>query len=375
MSQLNEFKLERYFAHHEFTAPHLLCCSDCESWAIKDLLAIEPGSEEEFYHLSLGYTEAPGGEPLRREIISLYDTLGVNQVLVTAGAEEGIFIFINSMFGPGDHIIVQTPGYQSLHEVARAAGCDVSLWPLRSGEGGWSADVQGLKELIRPDTRALIINNPHNPTGYIMSRAELDYIINLAREHDLYIFSDEVYRYLEYCREERLPAACDLYGKAVSLGVMSKAFGLAGLRIGWVATHDQRAFERMKYYKDYTTICCSAPSEFLAALAIRNRERLLGQSRQIIQDNLQNLESFFNRHQQLFTWYSPQAGPIAFPALVGGVDSENFCAELVQNAGVLLAPGYLFDYPGSHFRIGFGRKSLPAALDRLDKYLQHKRLG
>ncbi|MGE5450023.1 MAG: aminotransferase class I/II-fold pyridoxal phosphate-dependent enzyme [Methanomassiliicoccales archaeon] len=370
MPRLSEFKLERYFAHHEFTAPHLLCCSDCESWTIKDLLALEPGSEDQFYHLSLGYTEAPGGVPLRREINSLYDTLGVNQVLVTAGAEEGIFIFINSMFGPGDHIIAQTPGYQSLHEVAKAAGCEVSCWQMQAGDGGWSVDVQALKGLISDRTRAIIINNPHNPTGYIMSRAELDYIIGLAREHDLYIFSDEVYRYLEQHREERLPAVCDIYGKAVSLGVMSKAFGLAGLRIGWLGTHDQKALENMKCYKDYTTICCSAPSEFLAALAIRNRERILGHSRHIIQENLKHLTNFFARHNDLFSWYPPQAGPIAFPALVGAKDSERFCAELVQKAGVLLAPGYLFDYPGPHFRIGFGRRNLPEVLNNLEDYLK-----
>ncbi|MGE5379855.1 MAG: aminotransferase class I/II-fold pyridoxal phosphate-dependent enzyme [Methylocystaceae bacterium] len=375
MPRLEEFKLERYFAHHEFTAPYLLCCSDSESWSIKDLLALEPGSENEFHHLHLGYTEAPGGVPLRREINGLYDTLGINQIIVTAGAEEGIFIFINSMFGPGDHIIVQTPGYQSLYEVARAAGCEVSCWPMQASEIGWGVDVQKLKELIKPQTRAIVINNPHNPTGYIMSRAELDYIINLAREHDLYLFSDEVYRYLEYHREERLPAACDLYGKAVSLGVMSKSFGLPGLRIGWVASHDQKALSNMKYYKDYTTICSSGPSEFLAALAIRNRERILGHSRHIIQENLKLLDSFLARYESLFSWYSPQAGPVAFPALANQVDSESFCSELVEKAGVLLAPGYLFDYPGPHCRIGFGRKNFPVVLDRLEQYLKNKNLG
>lgn len=371
MPKLEDFKLERYFAQHEFTAPYLLCCSDSETWTIRDLLAMEPGSEDAFNHLGLGYTEAPGGEPLRREINSLYDTLGINQILVVAGAEEGIYLFINSMFSAGDHIIVQTPCYQSLYEVAGAAGCAVSHWAMQPGDEGWIVDVTGIKELIRPETRAIIINNPHNPTGYIMSRAELDYIINLAREHDLYLFSDEVYRYLEHNREDRLPAACDLYGKAVSLGVMSKSFGLAGLRIGWIGSHDEKVLKNMRRYKDYTTICSSGPSEFLAALAIRHRERLLGHNRHLIQENLKLLDSFFERYESLFTWFRPQAGPIAFPALKATEDSEGFCSDLIQKSGVLLAPGYLFDFRGPHFRIGFGRKNLPQVLEQFEQYLKH----
>ena len=362
------FKLERYFARYEFSARYMLSSSDCELLSIGDLLAYEPGALEVFQQHWLGYTELQGSPELRSAIATLYDGTAADQILVHAGAEEGIFAFMNAILSPGDHLIVHAPAYQSLTEVARAIGCEVSLWQTRP-EDHWALDLNWLRDTIRPNTRAIVINSPHNPTGYQMSHAVQDDLIAIARAHNLIVFSDEVYRFLEYDSADRLPALCDRYENAVSLGVMSKSFGLAGLRIGWLATRNRALLEQILAFKDYLTICNSAPSEFLATVALRHWQPIAARNLGVIHDNLIVLDSFFARHADRFTWQRPIAGSIAFPALHGSIDIETFCADLVARTGVMLVPGSNFDYSGQHFRLGFGRKNMPEAIAVLEKYV------
>jgi aspartate/methionine/tyrosine aminotransferase len=364
---IQPFKLERYFAKYEFTARYLLCSSDCESLSIGDLLALEPGAEESMRSYWLGYTQSPGSPSLRKEISRVYTSITPDEVLVFSGAEEAIFLFTLSELKAGDHLIVHWPCYQSLFEVAKGLGVDVSLWAARE-ENNWQLDMDELKRLVRPETRAVIVNTPHNPTGYLMPRSDFEELNRFAMERGLVLFCDEVYRELEYDPADRLPAACDVNPGAVSLGVMSKTYGLAGLRIGWIATHRVDIFNRIASLKDYTTICNSAPSEFLSEIALRHREQLAGRNLQIIRHNLSLLDSFFERHANRFDWIRPKAGPIAFPRLLDGA-IEVFCDELMQESRVLLLPGTLYDHPGNHFRIGFARRNMPEALTQLEKYL------
>jgi aspartate/methionine/tyrosine aminotransferase len=197
-------------------------------------------------------------------------------------------------------------------------------------------------------------------------------LCSLSERHGFTIFSDEVYRGLELDPNHRLPALAEINDSAVSLGVMSKTYGLAGLRIGWIATRDVRLLSKLAAFKDYTTICNSAPSEFLATLALRHAERIAERNRQIIRGNLEHLDHFFESHSDRFNWHRPKAGSIAFPALLHG-KADRFCADLAAKAGVLLVPGTLFGkYPGA-FRIGFGRKNLPEALSHLEKYIRQNR--
>jgi aspartate/methionine/tyrosine aminotransferase len=366
--QLPHFKLERCFARFEFDVEHLLCCSDCESMTVEDLLALEPDAGERFREHWLGYTESQGSPSLRREISHLYRTISPEHVLVHSGAEEAIFLFMHALLQEDDHVIVHGPCYQSLAAVAASIGCRVTRWEARE-ECGWALDLDELRDLLRPNTQAIVINLPHNPTGYLMPREQFAAVAEIARSHGITLFSDEVYRESEYAAEDRLPAACDLDEHAVSLGVMSKTYGLAGLRIGWIATRNAAVYERMAALKDYTTICNSAPSEFLAELALRHRQRLIERNVGIILDNLALLDGFFERHARTFAWQRPKAGPIAFPRLRDG-DSEDFCQRLVREAGVLLLPGAVFDDEGEHVRIGFGRRDASEALARLEAFLR-----
>ena len=335
--------------------------------AIADLLAMEEGAAEKFQQTWLGYTESLGHPMLRKEIAKIYESIQPEEILVHTGAEEAIFLFMLAVLNAGDHVIVHAPHYQSLSEIAKGLGCEVSMWMARE-ENDWALDLDELKSFFRPNTKAIIVNTPHNPTGYLMSRADLDAVHEIAKQNNLILFCDEVYRESEYNPEQRLPAGADMGSHAVSLGVTSKTYGLAGLRIGWIATKNRTIYEKMAGLKDYTTICNSAPSEFLAEVAMRNRKKLIARNLGIIKNNLEVVDDLFARHPDLFQWIRPTAGSMGFPKLLKG-NIEGFCDDLVKKAGVLLLPGSMYDMPGNNFRIGLGRKNLPQAVDRLEEYI------
>ena len=357
---LGEFKIERFFAAHEFKVRYLLSVSDCESFALGELLALaDAGSLGLWHDLRLGYTESQGHPLLREEIARFYDDLDRDDILI-ATPEELIFIAMNVLLAPGDGVIVTSPAYQSLYEVAAALGCTVTQWMLEPtgdertsppappllGEGSnvppsqvgkgpgvapaWRIDLTALERSITPRTRLLVINFPHNPTGYLPSRGELAAILAIAQRHGLYVFSDEMYRLLELDPERRLPPACDLYDHAIVLSGLSKAYGLPGLRIGWLAARDRAFLSRCMTFKDYTTICSSAPSEILGIIALRNRVPITERNLAIVRGNLEAAGRFFERNAGLFAWLPPQAGSIAFPALSSHLPVADFCRGLLD---------------------------------------------
>ncbi len=316
-------------------------------------------------------TPNSAGHPLlRAEIAALYDTIEPDEVLVFAGAEEAIFCLANVAVGPSDGVIVTWPGYQSLHEVARAAGADVALHELHETDG-WAIDLAALRRQVTPATRLIVVNAPHNPTGMVPDRATFDGLVALAAEAGAHLLVDEVYRGLELDVADRLPQAADQSATGLSLGVMSKAYAMAGLRIGWLATHDRDLLRRLAAFKDYTTICASGPSEILSIIALRAGDRVLARSRGIVAANLERLDGFFADWADRFAWTRPRGGSIGFPRLtVPGIRIDDWVADLVQSEGVLLIPGSQFGHPGNHFRIGFGRTDLPVAMDRLEAFAQ-----
>ncbi|MDJ0625942.1 MAG: aminotransferase class I/II-fold pyridoxal phosphate-dependent enzyme [Candidatus Caenarcaniphilales bacterium] len=370
--QIPAFKLERFFSKYEFAAPYLLCSSDCESFTVNEILQLED-AHSKFCNLSLGYTESKGSIKLREEISKIYSKISPEQLLVHAGAEEAIFVFMNIFLQPQDEVIVQCPCYQSLSQIAESLGCCVKPW-ISKEENNWELDFDSLRSLINERTKLIVINSPHNPTGYLMSKNKLNELIEIAKENKIFLFSDEVYRELEYCEEDRLPSVCDLYENAISLGVMSKTYGLAGLRIGWIASQHSEIVEQMAIFKEYTSICNSGPSEFLAEIALRNRLQLVNRNIGIIKSNLLLLDEFFHQYSNLFNWQKPKAGSIAFPSINNANDIEDFCLKLVKEAGVLLLPGNYYNWHNhsfnSNFRIGFGRKNVNQSISRLDYYLQ-----
>lgn len=363
---ITPFKLERYFAQHEFSAPYLLSPSDCDPLKMSDLLALASDERrQQWDELWLGYTESQGHPELLSAISDLYQTVSAQQV-ITVVPEEGIFIAMNTLLQAGDHIIVMYPGYQSLYEIAKARGVEVSFW---QPSGQWHFNPDELKALHQDNTRMLVINTPHNPTGAHFTGDEWQAVIEFARTYDLWLFADEMYRLSEYDVQARLVSACDAYEKAIALSGLSKSFALPGLRIGWLATQNQEALAQFIVFKDYTTICGSAPSELLALIALDAKAQILDRNLAIITDNLAVLDTFFETYGQYFNWMRPQAGTITFIDYTADEPVAQLAQRLIQEKGLMILPASVFDYQGNYFRLGFGRRNMPQALQLLAEYI------
>ncbi len=365
--QIRPFEIERYYERWEFSTELMLSSSDCETLSVAELLALEPDAHERLLSLRLGYTEAPGSIELREAVAGHYEQAQPDDVLVLAAAEEGIFLAYHALLGAGDHVVVEAPCYGSAIEVARSTGAELSLWRRRYADA-WAHDLEQLERMLRPSTRMIYINSPHNPTGTQMPRVVFDRLCELAAERSIVLFSDEVYRGLEHESAERLPAACDAQPRAIALGSVSKAHGLPGLRLGWLACRDPVILERIRELKLYTTICSSAPGELLVALALRHAEELVKRSRRLVLANLPLLDAFLDRRSDRFQWVRPSAGPIGFPHMSDERDVRGFCERTAREAGVLLLPGDVYEEP-AHVRMGFGRANFERALERLDGLL------
>ncbi|MBN1810198.1 MAG: aminotransferase class I/II-fold pyridoxal phosphate-dependent enzyme [Anaerolineae bacterium] len=365
------FALERYFAKYEFSARYPLSSSDCEALSLSELLAMADAETTRLWEkLKLGYTETLGHPLLRKTIAEIYAGIAAENILVMA-PEEGIFLLMHALLEPGDHVICTFPAYQSLHEVARSIGCEVSTWEPDE-ERGWRFDIGLLEEKIQATTKLVVVNFPHNPTGYVPPQEDFEAIVDLARRWGVYLLSDEMYHFLEIDRGSTLPAACELYDRAFSLFGLSKTFGLPGLRIGWMASQDHEILKRMSLLKDYTTICNSAPSEILAIMALRNRAAIIEQQLERAHKNLAVLDSFFDAYDDCFRWNRPKGGSICFPRMLVVQNTTVFCEKLVSEIGIMLVPSSTFHFGDHHIRIGFGRENLPDVIERFAEYLERR---
>ena len=370
---LPDFRLETYFSRWEFTARYHMCASDMESMSVQALIALADDDDRKTWdELRLGYTETFGAPALRSAIAATYEHIGAAEILTFAGAEEGIYAAMQVLLTPDDHAIVITPNYQAAETVPGSI-CEVSGVAL-AADDNWSLDLQALKDLLRTNTKVISINFPHNPTGKVLEHDVLEELITIARERGIYIFSDEVYRLLERNDEIRLPQIADVYERGLSLNVMSKAYGLPGLRVGWIAAQDKDVLSRMERAKHYLSICNSAPSEVLSQIALKSREKILQRNRALITENLGLLETFFADYQDLFDWVIPDGGCIAYPRYTGPDGVESFCKDLVEKAGVLLLPASVYQseltpVPTDRFRIGYGRSNTRDGLEAMRNYL------
>ena len=348
-----------------------MSASDAESLSLNELLSVADKKTLKLWkNLQLGYTESRGHPALLKRSLPTYEQIEATEVLEIV-PEEGIFIAMQTLLAPGDHVVATFPGYQSLYAIAEGMGCTVSKWEPET-EPTLEFRIEKLESLVRDETRLIVINFPHNPTGALLRENEMETVITLARKRGIAVFSDEMYRLLEYDIADRLPAVCDLYENGISLSGLSKSFALPGLRVGWLVSQNEDFLDRFFTFKDYTTICGSAPSEILALAALRAREKILKRNLGIIQTNLAKLDPFFAKYKNWFRWTRPRAGTVAFPRFLGKGTVKDFCEDLLKKTGVLLVPADVFEYPQPHFRLGFGRRNLPTALGLLAEYLEDK---
>lgn len=373
MPVLPDFKLETFFSKWEFKAKYHMCASDMESMTLQDLLNLGTEQDKEDWNqLNFKYIETYGSPKLRSAVANSYSKLSSENILAFAGAEEGLYVAMHCILKKDDHAIIITPNYQS-SETIPASICDVSGIGLEANNN-WNLDVQKIKDAIRPNTRLISINFPHNPTGKVISKQTLNDLIDIVRQRGIYLFSDEVYRLMERNNNIRLPQVADLYEKGLSLNVMSKSYGLPGLRIGWIASQDLNLLHQMEKMKHYLSICNSSPSEFLAVIALQASADILSRNHKIIDDNLKLLNPFFAQNRDLFKWNEPDGGCIGYPKYLGSEGVMAFCERLIKEHGIMLLPGSIYDSangpsPSNHFRIGYGRKAMKEGLRKFQEVL------
>lgn len=368
LAPLPDFRLERYFSRWEFAATHHLTASDAESMTVGELLdLVGPDARDHLTGSWLGYTPTWGTDLLREAVAATYAACAPEDVLTFAGAEEAIFWAMQLLAQPGDHVLVTVPNYQAMETLPLAAGLDVSGVPL-DPDDGWALDLEAVRAAIRPTTRLLAVNFPNNPTGAVPDPETWRGLFDLCAEHGIRVVSDEVYRGVEIDPSTTLTQAADMAADAVSINVMSKAYGLPGLRVGWVACRDRAALELLERHKHYTSICNAGPSELLAAMALGVGPQILERNRGIVAANAALFEELFGDFPDLVEWAPPQGGCVAFPRYLGDDGAEELCRVLVEDHGVLFLPSSIYasdlaPVPIDRFRVGMGRRGLEVGLD------------
>jgi len=379
--EIKPFLTEQFFALYEFTASHVLASSDCETTSIAELLDLSGGSLEEFGEVKLGYTETQGHPEYRRLVAEMYENAAADDVVILTSPVEGIYLTMQTLLEASDEVVGLSPAYDALHHVADHLCGKFQPWQLVPTETGWEIDLDRLKSLVNSKTRLIIVNFPHNPSGFQPTSGELEQLIEIARANDCWLFCDEIYRGLEtgFELEPAIPSAADIYEKAIVLNGLSKTYGLPGLRAGWLVIRDKAIREKLIGWKHYTTICPAAPTEYLSMQALSVRDKLADRSREIVRANLAICTEFMKRRSALFRWRPPIAGTTVLVEIdlvqLGAHQKQTFanttdyCHDLAQNHGVLLLPGACLGCSDRFVRMGLGRAAFPSTLAAWDATL------
>ena len=361
--------LADFRAQHKSKVKHVLSAASPDSLSLNELLAYaRPDEYQVWENLPLDYGLSSGHYKLRETIAQNYPGLEAEHILTFAGAQEAIFAVYHALLNPGDVIQAISPHFGPLHLVAEGMGVSLNIQELdftttdttTERKGEWSLDVdqwcQDLKHQSSTAIKFSVINFPHNPTGAMLNKQQLKQMVGACAEQDCWLFSDEVFRGLEYKESDRLPPVASLYDKGISLGVMSKSHGLGGVRVGWIACKNKTLIKRLLEIKEYLSICNSVSDEFLARLALKNSDVILEKNRQQAKENLALLE----KNRSLLThlrWSAPKAGLFLYPQLIHGESADDFILDMLKTSGALALPGRCFGLGRKHFRVGYGRKA------------------
>jgi len=331
---------------------------------------------EKFNTGTLGYAGSHGSEDLRKEIAKLYGpTIGFDNIVIFPGAQTGMTSTALALLAKKDHSIIITPSYQSLEYGPKFAGSDFTRVVL-SPDNGWVLDIKVLERAIQINTKYIVINEPQNPSGSLMAKDTQKKLVELAEKHHIYIFSDEVYRFLEHNPADRLPSIADLYVQGIALGTMSKAWGAGGMCVGWVVCQNTAVIKKLHRAQYPFTVSVSRTAEIEAMIALRARKEIVAKNIKIIKKNLCLLDAFFAENKDLFEWRRPVAGCTAFVEFKGPMSGDAF-AKALLNHGILVFPPYIFDCSdgtlGQYFRIGYSRTNMPVALEAFKKFIEAHR--
>jgi len=370
--KIEKFVIERTLSLYENLVDYNLSESDIHPYSLHKLL--DKKEIDEILDLPLGYPQTNGIIPLRENIAKMYPGTGINNILVTSGSSEANFVAVWSHLNPEDEFIFMVPNFMQMWGIARSFGITTKKFSLKQ-ELGWEPDFNELENLITPRVKMIAVCNPNNPTGHSLSKDSMRKIVQIAKEHDIWLYCDEVYRGAELNGQET-PTFYGMYDKVIIASGLSKAYALPGLRLGWLVGPEDFIY-RCWEFKDYTTISSSYLSHKIASYVLEpeKRKEVLNRNRKQIFDNLEILTSWLHTHPTLFSFKPPKAGGMAFIKYTFDMNSTQLSDELREKKSVLVVPGDCFGMDG-YFRIGIGTKSeyLKEGLALIDEFLIEKNL-
>lgn len=362
------------------TVKHRFYASSAEPLSHKELMTLTLNAERhslitDYNEHSLGYAESGGSIDLRKAIASLYGVdITENNVVVFPGAQTAMTLCAQSIIDKGDHGIVITPSYQSLEEGIKLAGGEVTRITL-SPNNNWQLNINAVEQAIKKNTKYLVLNDPHNPSGSLMTASTKTKLITLAEQNDLIILSDEVYRLMEFDENERSPSMADLSPNAIALSTMSKPWGAGGAGIGWIVCQNLSLCDMLRKAQHLYACCFSRAGEIQAMMVIEASDEIITKNMAIINDNLCLLDTYFANNSDLFEWVRPKAGGTGFVKFKGPLTGNELAERLLDNE-ILVFPPYIFDCDDTlkqYFRIGFTRKTMPAALEAFAIFIDQHR--
>ena len=382
---LSDFQLKSFFSNEiAVRSKGTISPSYADLMTVAELLALEPAAQAAYLGQTLGYTRANGSVALR-EAIADYSNhqnraavqatqLTEQQITITSGSDEAIFVVMDAWLSeqPSEHssthVIVHTPIYQSLLTLPQKYGAQVSEWPAEESDG-WRPSLEKLRSLLRPNTRMIVVNFPHNPTGWHPEPSYTRELLALVEAKGILLVADEVYAGLRLAEQTQFECLAGLSPQALSLGSMSKAFAMPGVRIGWIATQNRDFLTRAARLHQYLNTYPAQPSEFLAELALRHADQILARNCAIAQANYSILEALLDGVPQLISWHKPIAGVVCYPRWLGGASTLALSEQFLQATGWLIAPSARFLAGDHHFRVGFGTRGFATWLPALREFL------
>ncbi len=331
-------------------------------------------SNTDITQAQLQYASVQGHVALREAIVTFHQGLNLHQqqlsvddAITFSGAQEALSAIYQSVLCPGDEIVVVTPSYPSLVSMAKPLGAKVIEIKLTQNNG-WKIGFEDFEQVVNSKTRLIILNSPHNPTGSIIDSALAENILQLAQKHQCYLLSDDVSQASNYHDIALAHRYLD-YQNSIVVGVMSKSFGLSGIRIGWALTPNKAVMDNLRAIKTRNSICCSVTDEALALIALENSQQILTTNNKIIINNIALFERFVEQHSNLLNWYPPKAGILALVEVKHVNVMTQWSTALAKNTGVLALPSELFGLSGNYFRLGLGQRNFANVLTKLADYI------
>ena len=368
--QIDPFGVELWMNEWETRCEWNLAETCVESLTIAQLLELSGKNDtdlSDLLDLKMTYGAIEGSERLRHAIAALYAAQSPENILITHGTIGANMLVHRTLVSRGDHVVTVVPTYQQHYSIPSSIGAMVTPLLLQEKDD-WLPDLDALSALATKDTRLIALNNPNNPTGALIGREMLEEIVSIARAADAWILCDEVYRGTDQTGDGMTVSIADLYEKGISTASTSKAFSLAGLRLGWIAG-PKDLLEEVMIQRDYDTISVGMIDDHFATLALENKDRLLARSQKITRGNLAILADWIESEEKI-SWIKPKSGTTALLKYEGGMSSRDFCVALLQETGVLLTPGSALNMEG-YLRIGFANTPdiLREGLRRMSEFL------